>query len=271
MPRLTRAALVAALVLAPSVFACTYTAKGKVYVPGVRAYRFRIVNAPCPEVAPPPQVYVAAAPPPVYVPVPMPPPAYAPAPVAPPVYVPSPMPPPTYYSPAPLPPPTYVPAPVVVAQAPVRHEDEGPSHFGIKYMPGISTAVGFANGPQTGTVGFSQSLGLELRLSRWFALRSDYELRPEGRSWDMLGLKVWLIPSWVIKPYASASVAGSESYNLPGKFQLGLSAAVGADLMIGRHFFIEAEARYRVSPGVGDCCREVPHLTALVGGGVAFF
>ncbi len=264
MTRLTRAALVAALVLAPSVFACTYTAKGKVWVPGARAYKFRIVNAPCPDqVAPPPQ-YVAAAPP-VYVPVP--PPAYAPPPEALP-FVPAPMPaPPGYYAPPPV---VVAPAPVVVAR-PQRHEDEGPSRFGIKYLPGISTAIGFANGPQTGAIGFGQSLGLELRLSRWFALRSDYELRPEGRSWDMLGLKVWLIPSWVIKPYASVSVAGSESYSAPGKFQLGVSAAVGADLMLGRHFFIEAEARYRVSPGQGDCCREVPHLTALVGGGVAFF
>ncbi len=162
---------------------------------------------------------------------------------------------------------------MVIANAPLAPppEDHRPSHFGIKYLGGASAAVGFDNGPQVGKFGFTHLVGLELRLSRYFALRSDYELRPEGRSWDMLGLKVWLVPSWFLKPYLSASVAGSESYSLPGKYQLGISAAAGVDLMFGKHFFIEGEARYRVSPGVGECCREVPHLSVLVGGGVAFF
>jgi hypothetical protein len=148
--------------------------------------------------------------------------------------------------------------------------DDKPSLLAIKYAPGASSPVAWATQPEFGGFGFAHSVGLELRLSRWFALRSDFEMRNTGRSWDMLGLKVWLIPSWALKPYASVSVSGSEANSFPGKFQLGMSAALGVDLMIGKHFFIEAEARYRVSP-TSECCREVPTLTGLVGGGVAFF
>ncbi len=87
----------------------------------------------------------------------------------------------------------------------------------------------------------------------------------------MLGLKVWLLPPWAFRPYGSVSLAGSEAYAAPGKYQLGVSVAAGADLFFGKHFFLEAEARYRVSPGPGECCREVPHLSGLIGAGIALF
>jgi hypothetical protein len=127
------------------------------------------------------------------------------------------------------------------------------------------------NGLQFGTFGFTHTIGLEVRLNRWFALTSDYEMRPTGRSWDMIGAKVWLIPSFMLKPFAQVALAGSEAYSMPGKYQLGVSAALGADLFFGKHFFIEAALRYRVSPGGNDCCREVPQLAAQLGAGVAFF
>lgn len=163
-----------------------------------------------------------------------------------------------------------LPMPVVANARIEKKESDRPSLLAIKYAPGGSAPVGFGTGPEVGALSFAHSVGLELRLSRWFALRSDFEMRSTGRSWDMVGLKVWLIPSWALKPFASVSLSGSEASSFPGKFQLGVAAAAGLDLMIGKHFFIEAEARYRVSP-TSECCRTVPTLTGLVGAGVAFF
>lgn len=253
MSRLTRVALIMAIAgLSSQALGCVYTAKGRVYANG-RAYRFRVQNAPCPDttealvVAPP----AYAAPPPVYVQ---------------PMYEPLPPPPIVFAAPQPV----YASPPVVVAPAPPRPpKDDRPALIALKYAPGASAAVDWGSG--AGSFGITHSVGLEVRLSRWFALRSDFEMRPEGRSWDMIGLKVWLFPPWALRPYGSVSLAGSEAYAAPGKYQLGVSAAAGADLFFGKHFFLEAEARYRVSPGAGECCREVPHLSVLIGGGVAFF
>jgi hypothetical protein len=257
MPRLTRIALIVAIAgVSSEALACVYTAKGRVVASG-RSYRFRVHNAPCPEVA----AAVVTAPP-----------AYAPPPVAyvQPGYEALP-PPPMVYAPQVYPPPPVVVAPMVVAPAPrPRPRDDRPSLIAVKYAPGASAAVDWGSG--TGPAGFSHSLGLELRPWRWLALRSDFEWRQEGRSWDIIGAKLWLFPpSWALRPYGSVSLSGSEAYALPGKYQLGVVVAAGADLFFGKHFFIEAEVRYRVSPGPGECCREVPHLTGLIGGGVAFF
>lgn len=93
-------------------------------------------------------------------------------------------------------------------------------------------------------------------------------MRATSRSWDAAGLKLSL-PIPVLSPYVSGSLSASEAYNSPGRYSLGAVAAAGVDLKIGRHFFIEGEVRYRVAPG--DCCREEPQLSALIGAGVAFF
>ena len=271
MPRLTRIAIFLAVAgLSSSALACRYTVKGKIYENG-RWWKVRAVNQPCYD-APPgalvaqAQVYV---PPPPMVYAPPPPAYYAPPPPPPVVYAPPP--PPVVYAPPPVaygPPPR----PMVVANAPIaRPRDDRPSLFALKWSGGATSSVAYDNGLQFGSAGFAQDIGLEVRLNRWFALTSDLELRPDGGSWDMIGAKVWLIPHWALKPFAQVALAGSESYSLPGKFQLGLSAALGLDLFFGKHFFIEAEAKYRVSPGAGDCCREVPHLAGTVGAGVAFF
>jgi hypothetical protein len=243
-------------VAAPSL-GCVYSVKGRVLADG-RAIRFRVANAPCPAavaglavLGPAPMAY---APPPV---------AYAQAPVE---YAP----PPVMMAPQlVVPPPPVVVPPVVVAPAAPPPRPERMPFLALKYAPGASAPVALSNGVETGGVGFAHSVGLELRVARWLAVRSDYEMRPEGRSWDMVGLKLSPFSRWVLRPYASVSLSGSEAYALPGKFQLGMVGAAGLDLFFGRHFFLEAEARYRVSPS--DCCREVPHLTGLLGAGVAFF
>lgn len=250
MPRLICSTLILTAVLVSSqAFACSYTAKGRVHE-GRRSWKFRVDNAPCPDqpgIAVAPQGYVAA--PQVYVP---PPPAYVP----PPVYVQPPA--------GPLPMPVYANARI---EKPV---DNRPSLFAIKYAPGASSPVNFeAGGQALSSVTFAHSVGIEVRTTRWLTLRSDFEMRSTGRSWDMLGLKL-IAPWWFFKPYASVAISGSEANSFPGKYQLGVAAAAGVDLTFGKHFFVEAEVRYRVSP-TSECCREVPTLTGLVGAGVAFF
>ena len=85
----------------------------------------------------------------------------------------------------------------------------------------------------------------------------------------MLGVKLSLFPHSPVKPYASVSFSGNENYANPGKFSFGFAGAGGLDVFIGKTFFLEAEVRYRMTPGA--CCSEVPALTGVIGGGVAFF
>jgi hypothetical protein len=237
MPRLIRYALILATIAVSSqAFACTYSAKGMVNDGGRRSWKFRVRNAPCVDQQP-----VAVAP------------QYAP--------------PPVYVQPAPA---GVLPMPVYANARIEKPVDDRPSLLAVKYAPGASSPVSFeSKQPEFGGIGFAHSVGIEVRLSRWFALRSDFEMRNTGRSWDMVGLKVSL-PWWALKQYGSVSLSGSEALSFPGKYQLGMSAALGVDLTFGKHFFIEAEARYRVSP-TSECCREVPTLTGLIGAGVAFF
>lgn len=225
-------------------------------------------NRPCP-------VYVQQVPvggyayaQPVVVAPPPPPPIYV-APVA------ARPPPPVMYAPPPMvvaPAPVVVAAPVVVRQPPPpRERSERPGFLAIKYMPGVSSTVALANDGKVdfGGPGFAHSPGLELRLTRWLSLRSDLEFRREGRTWDMLGVKLSLLPNSPVKPYGSVSFSGNESYANPGKYSFGFAGAAGLDVMFGKHFFIEGEVRYRMTPG--SCCSDVPVVAGVVGAGVAFF
>lgn len=184
-----------------------------------------------------------------------------------PVYV-QPAPPPVVYT---APPMVYAqPAPVVVQQRAAKPADNRPGILAVKYMPGASAGISLIDDmPEFNDVGFAHSPGVEVRLTRWLSLRSDLEFRQGGRTWDMLGVKGSLFPSSPVKPYASVSFGGNESYANPGKYSFGFAAAAGLDVFFGKHFFLEAEVRYRLTPGA--CCSEVPSLTGVVGGGVAFF
>ncbi|MEW5738373.1 MAG: hypothetical protein AB1938_05575 [Myxococcota bacterium] len=241
-----------------------------------------VVVAPQPVyVAPPPTVYVpppapvyVAPPPPVYQPPPVvmaPPPVAYVAPSA--VYVPTP--PPVVVAPT-APPmvaaPMAAPAPpAAAASVSVEVEKKAPprpAFLGLKYLGGSAALVDWTSGMDLSGLGYAHSFGLETRFTNWFALRSDFEMRSDSRSWDLLGAKLW-VPTRTFKPYISASLAMTEAYAMPGKMHWGVVGAAGIDIWLGKHFFIEAEARYRVSPG--DCCRDQPHLTGLIGAGVAFF
>ena len=167
--------------------------------------------------------------------------------------------------------PRYVyvePAPVRVVERVAAPVVEGPSHLAIKYLPGLSTSFVLNDVLAVERPRLAHSLGLELRFNHWLTLRSDYEMRAASHSWDIAGLKVSL-PIPLIAPYVSASLSASEAYREPGRYQFGAVAAAGLDLKLGRHFFIEAEGRFRVAPG--SCCREEPQVSALIGAGVAFF
>lgn len=277
MPRFARIfAVLSVVAVSAPAFACrrgVAVQVGNVYM-SVGKYRHR----PCVEVigaAPvqplPPVAYYTQAP---VVVAPPPPPVYVqPAPQvyvqpAPQVVV-QPPPPPVVYSNPPMVYAQPAPAPVVVQKAaPV--EDNRPGFLAIKYMPGVSSTVALSNGEMSfGGPGFAHSPGLELRLTRWLSLRSDLEFRKEGRTWDMLGVKLSLLPNSPLKPYASVAFSGNENYTNPGKYSFGFAGAAGLDLMLGKHFFIEAEARYRMTPGA--CCSDVPVVAGVIGGGVAFF
>lgn len=165
--------------------------------------------------------------------------------------------------------PVVATAPVAVASAPSEEAaPTGPSLIAIKYLPGVSSSVTMGDSLVVDRIAFTQTAGIEVRLGRYFALRTDGELRNDGRSLDLLGLKLALLPGSMLRPYGSVSLSLSDSPSLPGKIQVGLMGAAGLDLYFGRHFFIEAEVRYRKVP---SCCREEPRFTGLVGAGVAFF
>lgn len=238
--------------------------------------RHRVV-IPAPVYVQPAPVYVQ--PPPVYVQPPAvyqaPPVVMAPPPMveAPPTYV---APPPVVVAPAPVvvqqPAPVVVqpPQPVVTRTVTVA-QPERPALIGLKYTPGLS-GVFTSTSSSVGLAGarFTHSIGLEARLSRWFALRSDAELRNGSRSFDVIGAKVWLAGAdWSVKPYLSASLSGSVSDSRPNALVVGVVGAGGVDVFFGKHFFLEGEVRYRVLPD--SCCSDVPQLTGVVGAGVAFF
>ena len=206
-----------------------------------------VVVAPQVVMAPPP---VGVSPPPMVV-------APQPVVVVPPVVVAAPAP---------------APAPVVVARGPETPERPDYAPFAVKWAPmGWSSSEPLWSGVDATGVREARSIGLEYRLSRRWALRSDLEYG-SGALWDVAGVKLSPLSGW-FSPYASASVSGHSSpiersgRVVGSSLEVGLVGALGVDLRFGRHFFLEGEGRYRVR---SESCRDVPQYSALVGGGVAF-
>jgi hypothetical protein len=273
MSAVVRAAVVlAALTASAPAFACHHGFHshlgGESIVIGFGGLPFfsmgvAVHHEPCPAyvVAPP----VVVAPPPIIEQVPV----YVPPPqvVRVPVYVQAP---PLIAAPpiVAVPTPTYVPAPPpTVAVAPRMVDPDRPNHLAFKYMTGWLGDVD-NSGLSVGRFGGLASLGAELRLARWIALRSDLEYRPNGRSIDFLGVKLWLDGDSALRPYASVSLTGEFPSSRLGSSYLGLVGAAGLDLFLGRYLFIEAEARVRQ---VHDCCGESLLASGTIGGGLAFF
>lgn len=221
--------------------------------------RRRVVVAPAPVIVQAAPVYVAP-PPPVYVAPPAP--VYVAPP--PPVYVAPPM--------VAVQPVGVQPVPAVVTRAPTPPAVERPALIGLKYTPGL-TGVFSSQGEgdvRFSGMQFSHSAGLEARLSRWFALRSDAEWRNGSRSFDVIGLKVWLAGAdWKVKPYLSGSLSGTMIDTRPGALIVGAVGAAGVNVFFGKHFFLEAEVRLRALPDA--CCSTIPVTTVAGGAGLAFF
>lgn len=219
------------------------------------------VPLPVPHVVPvpvPAQVYVADSdfPPPPMVDAE---PVYAPPPAPP-------QPPVVYVAPAPR--PVVVATPVVAAQPVQKEEEPSLKRLAVKWAPGI-TAVLDSEAKELGPASFANNFGAEFRITRYFALRADLELRSGARSWEIPGLKVSLFPSSRIHPFASASLSINQADGQPAnKVSLGIMGAVGLDLTIWNWLFVTAEARYNTVPG--NCCA-LPRVTGLVGAGVQFF
>jgi hypothetical protein len=168
------------------------------------------------------------------------------------------------------------PPPVVAVAQPAaprpsaRPESERPALIAVKYQPGLSgllsaspTSVGFSEG------GFVHGGGLEARLTRWFALRSDVELNAKRRAYDVLGAKLWLAGAeWKVKPFVSASLSASESELRPRALSIGVVGSGGVDVFFGRHFFLTAEVKVRAAP---EACCSTPQVTGSAGAGLAFF
>jgi hypothetical protein len=175
-----------------------------------------------------------------------------------------------------VPVPVVVAAPVaapfvqVVAPAPPKRRDE-PARLGLKYLGGATTlaAASSNHGLLFERLGPSHTLGVEFRIARWLAMESDVEFRPNGVTWDALGLKLWMFPGGFFRPFVAVRGALNFEPHASNRMSLGVAGAAGVDLNFGKHFFLEAQASYRVLPG--SCCGEVGHLTGQVGGGVAFF
>jgi hypothetical protein len=202
-----------------------------------------------------PYVYPTPAPAPVYAQAPVyatPPPVYAPQPV--------------YPMPMPMAVPVMpIPMQAVAQRAPVKVEST--PLLGVKYLAGISVPTSTPNGAPFKTFpGINHTIGIEIRPANWFAVRSDLELRPAGASWDIIGAKL-SIPSRFFRPFASVSLTSSMA--TAEKIAFGITGSAGVDLFFGKHFFIEAEARYRVLPS--GCCEVPGVVSGSVGAGLALF
>jgi len=169
-------------------------------------------------------------------------------------------------APAPAPAPVVVAAPVVVQQQP--QEDTSFRRLAVKYSPGISAVVDIDE-KEFGPATFTNVIGAEFRLSRYFALTGGLEIREGSRSWQIPGLKVSLFPNSRVHPFAQGALALNQVDGTgSNRFSLGVVGSAGLDITVFRWLFLSAEARYAVTPG--NCCA-LPRVAGLVGVGVQLF
>jgi hypothetical protein len=175
---------------------------------------------------------------------------------------------PVYVTPVPVAPIVVAPppAPVVVAAPMVVTHEETVQRLAAKWMPGISAPVSWED-RAIGPGSFTNNIGVEARINRYFAVRGDLELRNGVRNWDIPGIKLSAFPGHRVHPFASISLSITQADATPGKVSLGYMAAAGLDITLFRYFFITGEVRYSDVPG--NCCA-LPRVTGLVGAGVQF-
>jgi hypothetical protein len=95
------------------------------------------------------------------------------------------------------------------------------------------------------------AIGWEYRFAnRHLALRGDLELSAQSWALDPVALKASLLPDWALRPFASAGFTLADPFGIAPSLRFGLVLAAGLDLHLGRHVFLEIEAKGRVTNGM---------------------
>jgi hypothetical protein len=151
--------------------------------------------------------------------------------------------------------------------------DDGPPRLALKWAPFARSVTSVFDEPAGLNAG---SVGLEYRLGRYLALRTDLQYSGQGALWDFVGLKLSLFADSLLRPFASAGFSGIRIVegSAPAATRLGMVAGVGLNLFFGRHVFLEVEGKYRrysEEPLQLAEARNLSSWTLLAGAGVAFF
>lgn len=161
-----------------------------------------------------------------------------------------------------------VTAVILSADAVIEEQPLDRGLISVRYAPGISAPVSideksFGVGPAA----WVHSPGVEVRISRYFSIRADAEIRNGARTWQIPGIKLSAMPHARVHPWISLSVALHQVDSAPGRVSIGLMKAAGLDFTIFKYFFLSGEVRVSYVPG--DCCG-LPRVSGLFGGGVQF-
>ncbi len=184
--------------------------------------------------------------------------------------------------------PVVAPAPVVVARPPppqVRAEPEPREEVDPDRTPRVAVKwAPFARSVMdldrlTSELSLNAgSVGLEYRMGRYLALRTDVQYSRDGALWDIAALKLSVFPNSFVRPFISGGLSGIRLVELGSgtrvdSTRLGVVAGAGLNLFFGKHVFLEAEAKFRHysdDPFNDMAVRNLSQWTALIGAGVAF-
>lgn len=140
----------------------------------------------------------------------------------------------------------------------------------VRYAPGISAPSELSIADQrfgVGPAAWVHSPGVQVRFSRYFAVRADAELRQGAQTWHIPGIKLTGMPDSRVRPWISLSVALHQSNADPGRIAVGFMKAAGLDVTLFKYFFLTGEVRVDYVPG--NCCT-LPRVAGLLGAGAQF-
>ena len=161
-----------------------------------------------------------------------------------------------------------VSAVLLAADAVIEEQPLDRGRISVRYAPGISAPVSFDDQRfGVGPAAWIHSPGVEVRISRYFSIRADAELRDGAQTWLIPGIKLSAMPHARVHPWISLSAALHRVDAAPGRVAVGLMKAVGLDFTVFKYFFLSGEVRVSVVPG--DCC-SLPRVSGLFGAGVQF-
>jgi hypothetical protein len=147
-------------------------------------------------------------------------------------------------------------APPLVQADPQCTEPPRAPLVAIAVQPGLGTRL---DGRENGLVG---ALHGEYRPLQWLAVRAGFEMSPSGQALDVVGVKV--SPNTIWRPFFAASLSANFLHETTGA-RFGTALSGGLDVSLGRGFFLEAEARVRLTAD------NTPRASLSVGAGFEFF